>query len=109
LDQLNISRISGIRLYRISRWVIWYPAGYRKGWIIRYPAGYRKGRIIRPDIRLAGYPVSSECIPIVYYDTACIKIRKKNQGSNAEEIKISRNNHNTGTGNLKVKRKALMA
>jgi hypothetical protein len=66
-----------------------------------YPAGYPAGRI--PGIQC------NECIPIVYYDTACIKIRKKNQGSNAEEIKISRNNHNTGTGNLKVKRKALMA
>jgi hypothetical protein len=28
LDQLNISRISGIRPYRISGRAIWYPAGY---------------------------------------------------------------------------------
>jgi hypothetical protein len=29
LDQLNISRISGIRPYRISGRAIWYPAEYR--------------------------------------------------------------------------------
>jgi hypothetical protein len=29
LDQLNISRISGIRPYQISGRAIWYPAGYR--------------------------------------------------------------------------------
>jgi hypothetical protein len=45
LDQLYISRISGLT---------GYPAGQ---FGIRSDTGYKKGRIIRPDIRLAGYPV----------------------------------------------------
>jgi hypothetical protein len=37
LDHLNISRISGIRLYRISGSSIWNPAGYRISNKARYP------------------------------------------------------------------------
>jgi hypothetical protein len=45
LDQLNISRISGIRA---SGYLAGYPAGPSG---IRPDTGYKKGRIVRPDIR----------------------------------------------------------
>jgi hypothetical protein len=58
LDQLNISRISGIRPYRISSRAAWYPAGYRiakkaglSGRIPDFPAGYP----VRVD---TGYPAN---------------------------------------------------
>jgi hypothetical protein len=40
LDQLNISRITGIRPNRISGRAIWYPAGYRISKRLDYLEGY---------------------------------------------------------------------
>jgi hypothetical protein len=42
-DQLNISRISGIRPYWISGRAIWYPAGYRISKRPDYPVGRISG------------------------------------------------------------------